>query len=80
MDDAIHNPVFETDDLSVSYSGKPAVLDVTMKVPEKEITAFIGPSGCGKSTILRCFDRMNDLIATAKVDGRVMYHGVDLYG
>ena len=80
IDGSVHEPVFETEDLAVSYAGKPAVLDVTMKVPEKEITAFIGPSGCGKSTILRCFDRMNDLIPTAKVDGRVMYHGVDLYG
>ena len=79
IDDAIHNPVFQTEDLSVSYSGKPAVLDVTMKVPEKEITAFIGPSGCGKSTILRCFDRMNDLIPAASVTGTVRYHGVDLY-
>ena len=60
-------------------AGKPAVLDVTMKVPEKEITAFIGPSGCGKSTILRCFDRMNDLIPAASVTGTVRYHGVDLY-
>jgi len=80
IDDAIDSPVFETDDLSVRYSGKPAVLDVTMKVPEKEITAFIGPSGCGKSTILRCFDRMNDLIPAASVTGTVRYHGVDLYG
>ena len=80
IDGVIHDPVFETDELSVSYAGKPAVLDVTMKVPEKEITAFIGPSGCGKSTILRCFDRMNDLIPTARVGGTVRYHGVDLYG
>ncbi|MBU6336521.1 MAG: phosphate ABC transporter ATP-binding protein [Acidobacteria bacterium] len=79
IDGAIHDPVFETEDLSVSYAGKPAVLDVTMKIPQKEITAFIGPSGCGKSTILRCFDRMNDLIPAASVGGVVRYHGVDLY-
>ena len=80
VDHAIEAPVFETEGLSVAYNGKPAVLDVTMKIPEKEITAFIGPSGCGKSTILRCFDRMNDLIPSARVGGRVTYHGVDLYG
>jgi phosphate transport system ATP-binding protein len=80
VDHGIERPVFETEDLSVHYSGKPAVLDVTMKVPEKEITAFIGPSGCGKSTILRCFNRMNDLIPGATVGGRNAYHGVDLYG
>jgi phosphate transport system ATP-binding protein len=80
IDHAIEAPVFETDELSVHYSGKPAVLGVTMKVPQKEITAFIGPSGCGKSTILRCFDRMNDLIPSATVGGTVSYHGVNLYG
>ena len=44
-----------------------------------EITAFIGPSGCGKTTVLRCFNRMNDLIDIARVEGKVTYHGVDLY-
>src|SRR5262249_26257444 len=44
-----------------------------------EITAFIGPSGCGKTTVLRCFNRMNDLIPSAKVGGQLRYHGVDLY-
>ena len=80
VDHAIARPVFETRDLAVLYGGKPAVLDVTMKIPEKEITAFIGPSGCGKSTILRCLDRMNDLIPSARVEGEVLYHGHDLYG
>ena len=80
VDHAIDAPVFETEDLSVHYGGKPAVLDVTMKVPQKEITAFIGPSGCGKSTILRCFDRMNDLIPARASTGRSCYDGVDLYG
>ena len=79
IDHTIIDPVFETEALSVHYGGKPAVLDVTMRIPQKEITAFIGPSGCGKSTILRCFDRMNDLIPSAAVGGKIMYHGVDLY-
>ena len=80
IDDAIDTPVFVTEKLSVSYGSSPAVLDVSLRVPEKQITAFIGPSGCGKSTIIRCFNRMNDLIPAARVDGMVRYHGVDLYG
>ena len=80
IDHAIDDPVFETEALSVHYGGKAAVLDVTLRVPQKQITAFIGPSGCGKSTILRCFDRMNDLIPSAKVAGTILYHGLDLYG
>jgi phosphate transport system ATP-binding protein len=71
--------VFELNDLSVSYDGKPAVKDVSMDVHEKEITALIGPSGCGKSTLIRCFNRMNDLIPSATVEGHCYYHGHDLY-
>ena len=80
IDQTIEGPVFETEGLSVHYAGKPAVLDVTVKIAAREITAFIGPSGCGKSTILRCFDRMNDLIPGAVVGGSIRYHGLDLYG
>ncbi len=80
IDHEIENPVFITEELSVSYGSALAVEDVSLSVPEKEITAFIGPSGCGKSTILRCFNRMNDLIPAAHVEGMVRYHGVDLYG
>ena len=79
IDQDIAEPVFEADGLSVSYGAKPAVLDVTLKVAAREVTAFIGPSGCGKSTILRCLNRMNDLIPSATVSGDVRYHGLDLY-
>ncbi len=72
--------VFETKDLEVYYGKFRAVRDVNLSVREHEITAFIGPSGCGKSTVLRCFDRMNDLIDIARVEGSIYYHGVDLYG
>jgi len=71
--------VFDVDDLSVYYGDFRAVRDVSLDVFQNEITAFIGPSGCGKSTVLRCFNRMNDLIEIARVDGRLTYHGVDLY-
>ncbi len=72
--------VFTTADLAVFYGAFRAVRDVTLRIKKNEITAFIGPSGCGKSTVLRCFNRMNDLIAGARVEGTVRYHGIDLYG
>ena len=71
--------VFDVDELSVYYGTFRAVRDVTMDIRQREITAFIGPSGCGKSTVLRCFNRMNDLVEIARVEGRLTYHGVDLY-
>jgi len=71
--------VFDLQGLSVSYDDKPAVKDVSMGINEKEITALIGPSGCGKTTLIRCLNRMNDLIPTATVEGHCYYHGNDLY-
>ncbi len=71
--------VFSVSDLAVSYSGKVAIQDVSLAVHRNTVTAFIGPSGCGKSTFIRCFNRMNDLIPGAKVEGNVLYHGADLY-
>jgi phosphate transport system ATP-binding protein len=72
--------VFQARDLSVYYGDFRAVRDVDLDVRQREITAFIGPSGCGKTTVLRCFNRMNDLIPTARVEGDLRYHGIDLYG
>ena len=72
--------IFNLDDVQVSYGPKPAVRGVTFDVGMNEITALIGPSGCGKSTLIRCLNRMNDLIPTARVEGRLLYHGQDLYG
>jgi phosphate transport system ATP-binding protein len=71
--------VFEVRDLSVFYGSFRAVDSVSMDIHANEITALIGPSGCGKSTFLRCLNRMNDLIPSARVEGSVNYHGVDLY-
>ena len=71
--------VFELDALSCYYGSFRAVRDISLQVPKNKITAFIGPSGCGKSTLLRSFNRMNDLIDTAHIDGFIRYHGVDLY-
>jgi phosphate transport system ATP-binding protein len=55
--------------VNVYYGSSLAVRDVYLEIPKHEIVAFIGPSGCGKSTVLRCFNRMNDLIASCRVDG-----------
>jgi phosphate transport system ATP-binding protein len=72
--------VFEVRDLSVYYGDFRAVREVDLDVKQHEITAFIGPSGCGKTTVLRCLNRMNDLIPGAHPEGTILYHGVDLYG
>ena len=77
--ESTESPVFAVKELSVKYGEFRAVRDVTLDIREHEITAFIGPSGCGKTTVLRCLNRMNDFIDSAKVEGLVEYHGVDLY-
>ena len=71
--------VFELDSLSCFYGSFRAVRDISLRVPKNKITAIIGPSGCGKSTLLRSFNRMNDLVDSARIEGRILYHGVDLY-
>jgi phosphate transport system ATP-binding protein len=72
--------LFDVDGLTASYSDVPALRDVSLEIYKNHVTAFIGPSGCGKSTFIRCFNRMNDLIPTARVEGTILYHGLDLYG
>jgi phosphate transport system ATP-binding protein len=72
--------VFDVKDLGVAYSGNQALQGVSLEVYRNFVTAFIGPSGCGKSTFIRCFNRMNDLIPSAVVEGTILYHGQDLYG
>jgi len=71
--------VFEVENLDVFYGAYKAVRGVNMTIRKNQITAFIGPSGCGKTTVLRCLNRMNDLIPGARIEGDVRYHGVDLY-
>jgi phosphate transport system ATP-binding protein len=72
--------LFDVDDLTVSYAAVPALRGVSLEIFKNHVTAFIGPSGCGKSTFIRCFNRMNDLIPAASVEGKILYHGADLYG
>jgi phosphate transport system ATP-binding protein len=71
--------VFELRDLSCFYGSFRAVRDINLRIERNRITAIIGPSGCGKSTLLRSFNRMNDLVPSARVEGQILYHGVDLY-
>jgi phosphate transport system ATP-binding protein len=71
--------VFDVNDLSVYYGKALAVNGVSLDIYKNAITALIGPSGCGKSTFLRCLNRMNDLVASARVEGELLYHGTDLY-
>ena len=77
---SVVDAVFELRDVAVRYGDFVAVSDISFDIPRGEITALIGPSGCGKSTLLRSLNRMNDLIDGAAVEGRVSYHGHDLYG
>jgi phosphate transport system ATP-binding protein len=71
--------VFELESLSCFYGSFRAVRDISLQVPRNRITAIIGPSGCGKSTLLRSFNRMNDLVDGARIDGAIRYHDVNLY-
>ncbi len=71
--------VIDVTDVSVFYGDYEAVRGVNLQIGEHEITAMIGPSGCGKSTVLRCFNRMNDLVPTARMSGKITYRDQDLY-
>lgn len=69
----------QVQDLNLYYGESQALKTVNMRIPRNRVTAFIGPSGCGKSTLLRCFNRMNDLVDAARVEGKVLLDGDDIY-
>ena len=71
--------VFEASGVKVFYNGFKALQEVDIQIPERQIIAFIGPSGCGKGTLLRCFNRINDLIPGAGVEGSLNYRGRNIY-
>ncbi len=73
------HPIMELRNLDVYYGSFHAVRDISLDVGANQITAFIGPSGCGKSTVLRCLNRTNDLVPSARVTGVIDYRGQDLY-
>ena len=72
-------PILEAKSLNLWYGPNHALHDVSVAIPERQITAFIGPSGCGKSTFLRTLNRMNDLIPSVKIQGQVNFHGKNIY-
>ncbi|MCU0496611.1 MAG: phosphate ABC transporter ATP-binding protein PstB [Anaerolineae bacterium] len=74
------NYALEADNVDIYYGSYRAVKGVSLGIETKKITAFIGPSGCGKSTVLRAFNRMNDLVPGARVEGEIIYRGQNLYG
>ena len=80
MTPSIVDPIISCDNVTVSYGTFAAVRNVFLDIPRHKVTAFIGPSGCGKSTVLRCLNRMNDLIESFNMKGKVLFHGQDLYG
>ncbi len=73
-------PVFDIQGLTARYGSNIAVKDVGLEVYRNVITAVIGPSGCGKSTFIRCLNRMNDEVPSFRHEGKILYHGTDLYG
>lgn len=64
--------------LNLYYGESQALDNVSLPIPQKQVTAFIGPSGCGKSTLLRCFNRMNDLIDSVRTEGSILLDGEDI--
>lgn len=73
------NYAIEVENLSVYYGDFRAVKEVTLKVKRNKVTAIIGPSGCGKSTMLRSFNRMNELVPSTKIEGKIIFEGKNLY-
>jgi len=79
-DAAVGESVFDISELTVRYGSNVAIKDVNVQIQKNLITAVIGPSGCGKSTFIRCLNRMNDTVSSFNLDGKLLFHGVDLYG
>lgn len=76
----VANPQIEVKDLNLWYGEKQALKNINIRIPKNSVTAFIGPSGCGKSTFIRCLNRMNDLIKSCRIEGKVSIEGRDIYG
>jgi phosphate transport system ATP-binding protein len=69
----------KVENLNLFYGEKQALHNINMDIPKQKVTAYIGPSGCGKSTLLRCINRMNDLVDSARIEGRILLHGDNIY-
>jgi phosphate transport system ATP-binding protein len=79
IDSRIESPIMDIRSLNLWYGSAQALVDISMRIPKKEITAFIGPSGCGKSTLLRVLNRLNDLIDIVRIDGDVVFEGKSIF-
>jgi phosphate transport system ATP-binding protein len=79
IDSRIESPIMDIRGLNLWYGSAQALVDISMRLPKKEITAFIGPSGCGKSTLLRVLNRLNDLIDIVRIDGDVVFEGKSIF-
>ncbi|ACK67262.1 phosphate ABC transporter, ATPase subunit [Rippkaea orientalis PCC 8801] len=77
--DVATEAIVRIQNLNVFYGSNLAVRDVSLDIPKNKVVAFIGPSGCGKSTVLRCLNRMNDLIPSARIDGKITFKDKDIY-
>ncbi|MXR50556.1 phosphate ABC transporter ATP-binding protein [Halovenus sp. WSH3] len=77
--ESLGETIIEAENLDVFYGDEQALNDINLPIPEQQVTALIGPSGCGKSTFLRCVNRMNDLITSARVEGNLYFRGKNLY-
>ncbi len=75
----VPDPLVEVEGLSLFYGAKQALRDINMNIPRRQVTAFIGPSGCGKSTMLRCFNRLNDLIDDCRTEGEILINGKSIF-
>lgn len=76
---APEEPCLKVEDLNLFYGSKQALHNVNMDMPKRRVTAYIGPSGCGKSTLLRCINRMNDLVDSARIEGKILLDGENIY-
>jgi phosphate transport system ATP-binding protein len=79
LEPEIKNPILSVESLSLWYGEKKALKEISMQIPEKQITAFIGPSGCGKSTLLRCINRLNDLIDNVRIEGDIVFQDTSIF-
>ena len=78
-DPLLADPIFDIRSLSLWYGQKQALKSISLRIPERRITAFIGPSGCGKSTLIRCLNRLNDLVAGVRIEGDVVFEGESIF-
>ena len=78
-DNGQNETCIKVENLNLFYGEKQALHNINLEMPKKKVTAYIGPSGCGKSTLLRCINRMNDLVDSARIEGKILLDGENIY-